>query len=260
MHRLAELAHLARRYILETSERTATPHLSSSLSVVDILVSLGYETDGLGRDRQIYLSKGHAALAMYSVYVVLGKLPTETLQDYCSNDSVFEGHVNSRIPGIPLSTGSLGHAAPFAIGRAIADLASGSNSQHWVVMSDGELDEGSNWESFLIASHRNLGNFHIVIDRNRLQSLAPTEETSSLEPLASKFRSFNFYVDEADGHDHEQLSELMRRAELLDKPSVLIANTTKGKGVMDIEGNAILYHYKPATKAHLDAFNSTSRI
>lgn len=258
MPNVLDSAKLARELILETSARTSTPHLSSSLSVVDLLVTLGFLGHETEPTRDVYLSKGHAALAMYSSLVALGKLPREVMDLYCADGSIFEGHVNSRIPGIPLSTGSLGHAAPFAAGRAMGDLVLGGLKQHWVVLSDGELDEGSNWEAMLIASHRRLSNFHIAIDRNRIQSLRSTEETSALEPLADKLRSFGFVVEELDGHDHEALSRHIVWAESCGMPTALIANTIKGKGVKDIEDNAVLYHYKPANSDHLLAFRSSS--
>jgi transketolase len=254
----SELAYFARKLILETSARTGTPHLSSSLSVVDILVCLGLNRQGKVLSRETYLSKGHAALAMYASLVALGRLPIETLDDYCSDGSVFEGHVNSRISGVPLSTGSLGHAAPFAIGRAIGDNSLGRTFQHWVVLSDGELDEGSNWEALLIASHRNLSNFHIIVDRNRIQSLGLTEDTSALEPLDQKLKAFGMLVHDVDGHDHVAILNHIEYAESCGAPTALIANTTKGKGVKDIEVNAVLYHYKPATPQHLADF--TSRV
>ena len=255
----AALSSVARELILETSARTGTPHVSSSLSVVDILVSLGLAGEKQGLGREIYLSKGHAALAMYSSLVAIGLLPREVMQEYCTDGSVFEGHVNSRIPGIPLSTGSLGHAAPYAAGRAMGDLVLGKINHHWVVLSDGELDEGSNWESLLIASHRKLANFHIVIDRNRIQSLGSTEDTSALEPLADKLRAFGLRVNEVSGHDHDAISDHVILAESCGAPTALIANTIKGKGLKDIEENAVLYHYKPATQDHLHAFQYSTR-
>jgi transketolase len=172
---------------------------------------------------------------------------------------MFEGHVNSRIPGIPLSTGSLGHAAPFAVGRVMGDFVLGKKNHHWVVMSDGELDEGSNWESLLIASHRELANFHVVIDRNRIQSLGSTEDTSALEPLADKLRAFGMRVEEVNGHDHVAMSEQIDIIESCGAPTALIANTIKGQGLKDIEDNAVLYHYKPATQEHLLTFQTSMR-
>lgn len=254
-----ELAHSAREMVLETSAKTSTPHLSSSLSVLDLLVCLGIDAANKASEpREIYLSKGHASLGMYASMVVLGKLPADVLETYCSDGSFFEGHINSKIPGIPLSTGSLGHAAAFAVGRAIGDLRAGSDRQHWVVLSDGELDEGSNWEAFLIASHRQLPNIHFAIDRNGVQSLGSTEETSSLEPLASKLKAFGLRVFEADGHNHENLKQAIKDSESERTPTALIAHTTKGFGLREIEQSAVLYHYKPASQAMLDDFRALS--
>jgi transketolase len=257
MSNTEELAKFARGLVLEVSKRTSSPHLSSSLSVLDSLICLGSnQDDEETHSREIYLSKGHASLGLYASLVALGKLPQEVLELYCADGSHFEGHVNSKVPGIPLSTGSLGHAAAFAIGRAIGDLSNGLRRHHWVVLSDGELDEGSNWEAFLIGSHRKLANLHFLIDRNGIQSLGSTEDTVSLEPLVEKFVAFGLTVLESNGHDHTSLQRAIAMAEEAGGPTVMIANTTKGFGLPEIESKAVLYHYKPATQELLDAFHA----
>lgn len=255
-----EAAGRARELTLATSLRTQTPHVSSALSCLDILAVLYHGASGdQGTHREIYLSKGHAALGLYAVLEVLELLPSGSILGYCADGSVFEGHVNSKIDHIPLSTGSLGHALPFALGRALGDARKNSSSQHWVVMSDGELDEGSNWEGFLIASHHRLSSLNIVIDRNRLQSLMSTEETSALEPLAMKLESFGWRVFECDGNDHVSVSTAVTLAEETPGPSAVIAHTIKGFGVADIEANATLYHYRPAQSEHLSKESSLHR-
>lgn len=250
-------AHQARLLVLQTSYRSASPHLSSSLSVLDILICLLAEPSlDSSEMREVYLSKGHAALGMYASLVSSGRLALGDLDSYCSDGSVFEGHVNSKIPGIPLSTGSLGHAGAFALGRALGDLRSGSKRNHWVVLSDGELDEGSNWEAFLVSAHRGLPNLHFVVDRNGLQSFTSTEETSTLEPLDMKFAAFGLGVSRVDGHDHSQLKKSILEAERAGRPSVVIAETKKGYGLKAVEDNPVLYHYKPASQDLVKAYEA----
>jgi transketolase len=258
MHSVPELASTARRMVVETSAKTGSPHLSSSLSCVDILASLKFHGASSDIDRrEIYLSKGHAALGLYAVLVTAGQIPPSALDDYCEDGSIYEGHVNSKIHGIPLSTGSLGHALPFAVGRAIGESVGSLELIHWVVLSDGELDEGSNWEGLLIASHNRLSKLNIIVDRNGLQSLASTEETSALEPLGAKLEAFGWKVIHSPGHNHAALGEAIASAEKFAGPCAIIAETTKGYGVKDVENNPVLFHYKPATSQHVrDISNS----
>ena len=163
--------------------------------------------------------------------------------DHCQNGSVFSGHVSDKsIPGVELSTGALGHGLP--VGSGIALAAKLDNKQHhiFVLMSDGELNEGSNWEAFLFSAHHQLSNLTAIIDRNRLQSLRSTELTVKLEPLVEKFIAFGWNVLEIDGHDHQSLKENLNVRDRY-MPTVIIANTIKGKGVSFME-NEVEWHYR----------------
>ena len=151
------------------------------------------------------------------------------------------GHPNHLVPGVELSTGSLGHGLPYATGIALAKKKLGYGGQVFVIMSDGELDEGTTWESALFAQHNNLCNLTVIVDRNFLQSLESTESTLSLEPLDEKFRSFNWEVETIDGHDHIKLINVLSKTQL--KPKLIIAETIKGKGVSFME-NEVKWHYK----------------
>lgn len=241
-----ERALIARQNIVRTSSKSATPHLSSSLSCIDIIIVLFDENSHFDERTQVYLSKGHAALAFYAALGSYDRITKTDLEQYCQDFSWFEGHVNSKIYDVPLSTGSLGHALPFAIGRAIE-----SEVEHWVVMSDGELDEGSNWEAFLIAAHLGLKNLNVVIDRNKHQSFGSTESTVRLEPLIAKLNSFGWSTSEVDGHDHSALRSAKHEARMATRPFAVIANTVKGFGLKDTEENPTLYHYRPATPEHV---------
>jgi transketolase len=229
-----------------------TSHIGSSLSMIDILsvwyadsanVSAANINDP-NRDIVI-VSKGHAAAGTYSVMANAGIIPMAWLDDYCADGSRLGGHVTSHgIPGVELSTGSLGHGLPFALGIALAAKRADNARRIFVLLSDGECDEGTTWESALVAAHHGLDNLVVAIDRNRLQSLTGTEDTLRLEPFAEKWRAFGWHVSEVDGHDHAALVESFREdLDTRGKPRVVICNTTKGKGVSFME-NQVLWHYR----------------
>jgi len=252
---LSEAGWRVKRSILRTSQATQAPHVSSALSCADILVALFYRKK-VSALCEIYMSKGHAALALYSALEEFGFISQSDLSAYGEDGTVFEGHVNSRIPGVPLSTGSLGHALAFAAGRAFADNVQNPAVEHWVLLSDGELDEGSNWEALLLATHLGLHNLNIIIDRNRLQSLKGTESTLALEPLSKKFSAFNWRVEEVNGHNLVEISAALERASGFASPTCIIANTLKGYPLTDMMDEGVLFHYKPATDSHLSTFDN----
>lgn len=249
-----ELARLSRISCVRAVHFGKTSHVGSSFSMIDILSVLygavanisPENLDDPERDT-IIVSKGHAAAGTYSVMANVGIIPLEWLENYCADGAQLGGHVTSQvIPGVELSTGSLGHGMPFGVGVALAAKRRGTSGRVFVVMSDGECDEGTTWESALLAGHHRLDNITIAIDRNRLQSLADTEETLRLEPFADKWRAFGWEVLTIDGHDHAALKAAMAR-ERADgssgKPRVVICDTIKGKGVSFME-NQVLWHYR----------------
>jgi len=255
MNTLEESGWRIKRSILETSLKKNTPHVSSSLSVSDILLTL-FSWKANSSQTEIYLSKGHAALAIYATLREFGYIQDEDLASYTDDGSIYEGHVNSRINGVPLSTGSLGHALAFACGQALSDQIHGSARQHWVVLSDGELDEGSNWESLLLIAHLGLTNLNIIVDRNGLQSLKKTEQTVRLEPLPEKIEAFNWRVRSVNGHDPSALLNEIESATASHYPTCLIADTAKGYPLVDMMQEGVRFHYKPATRAQIDALMS----
>jgi transketolase len=236
------------------THKSNASHIGSSLSLIDIIsvivsnVNLGQRNE-LGDD--LIISKGHAAAGAYAVLANAGYIPHEYLDNYCQDGAKLGGHLTSTyVPFVPLSTGSLGHGLPFALGRALAKKKLGLTSHTFVVLSDGECDEGSNWEAALVGAHLELAGLSIVIDRNYLQSLESTESTIKLEPLAEKWSAFNWDVLECDGHNHQELkAALLRKSE---KPKVTIAKTIKGYGVSFMQ-NSIAWHYKSPSLADLDA-------
>jgi transketolase len=203
-------------------------------------------------DRDIViLSKGHAAAAIYSVLALKKFFDSSWLDNYCGDGAQLGGHVTSTgVPGVELSTGSLGHGLPYGLGIAISRKLTKSPGNIFIIMSDGECDEGTTWESALIANHYNLNNLCVIIDRNRIQSLDFTESTIALEPFIDKWRSFGWDVREVDGHNYLSLAESM--SEKSSKPKCIIANTIKGKGV-DFMENTVLWHYKSPNDEELSS-------
>lgn len=234
-------------------------HVGSSLSVVDILAVLycswlrhrPQEPEWRERDRVI-LSKGHAAAALYATLAHAGYLKHEDLFSYCANGGKLFGHAtHTGAPGVEISTGSLGHGLPIGIGMALGARERGSSSRTVVILSDGECDEGSNWEGFLFAPAQKLDNLIVIIDYNKIQSFGRTAEVLDLEPLADKLRAFRWNVREVDGHDHGALAAVLAaQPEASGVPTVIIAHTVKGKGVPYMEDN-LLWHYRPPSPEQL---------
>jgi transketolase len=244
-----ELARKVRVHAVKMVNKGGSSHIGSVLSIVDILAVLygrvmnykNKEPKWVNRDRFI-LSKGHAGAGVYAVLAECGFFNIAELDKHYQDGSIFSGHVSHKgVPGVELSTGSLGHGLPVASGMALAAKIDKKSHKIFVVMSDGELDEGSNWEAFMFAAHHGLNNLTAVIDRNKLQSMNTTEETLSLEPLRDKLIAFGWNVIEVDGHDHNEL--FLAIDSDTKKPKVIIANTIKGKGVSFME-NEISWHYR----------------
>ena len=235
-------------------------HIASSLSMADILAVLygrilridPKRPDWADRDRLI-ISKGHAAAITYAAVAEAGFIPVQRLSEYVQNGTQLYGHVtHTGVPGVEMSSGSLGHGLPVGTGMAISGKRDGKPWRVFVVMSDGECDEGSNWEAILFAGHHQLDNLTILIDYNKIQSLDFVEKTLRLEPFADKFRAFGWGVREVDGHDMEQLRTTLEGLPLEPgKPNAIIAHTIKGKGVSWME-NKVLWHYKPPTPEELE--------
>jgi transketolase len=240
-----KVALAARKSAVRMTHNSKASHIGSSLSVIDILSVIATGID-LAKNQtlgnELIISKGHAAAGAYAVLAHAGYIPLHLLDTYSADGSLLGGHVTSaNVEVINLSTGSLGHGLPFSIGRALARKLMGISGQSFTVLSDGECDEGSNWEAALLASHLGLNNVSAVIDRNFLQSLKNTEETVRLEPLADKWLAFNWDVVVVDGHSHKELHQAIFRKS--SQPMLTIANTIKGYGVSFMK-NSVPWHYK----------------
>ena len=187
------------------------------------------------------MSKGHAAAALYSILSLKKFFKRSLLKKYCSNGFKFSGHVNHNIRGVFLSTGALGHGLPVASGLALAKKK--NDQKVFVLISDGECDEGTTWESALFASHNKLKNLIVIIDYNKIQSFGKIKDILNLEPLEEKWKSFKWFTQRINGHDFNQLDKAINKALKASIPSVIICDTIKGKGVSFME-NEIKWHYK----------------
>ena len=256
---LRALARKLRSHSLRMISQAKTSHIGSCLSVADILAVLYGRILRVdpkrpawpSRDRLI-VSKGHAAAIVYAAVAEAGFMPVERLAEFARNGGQLYGHVtHGGVPGIEMSSGSLGHGLPVGTGMALTGKRAGEPWRVFVVMSDGELDEGSNWEAMLFGCHHRLDNLTIIIDYNKIQSLDWVDKTLRLEPLADKFRAFGWSVREVDGHDVKELSSALGTLPLEGgKPNAIIAHTVKGKGVSWMEGK-VLWHYKQPTPDEL---------
>lgn len=249
--RLREVASRLRYHIVRLAADTPGAHLGGSMSAVEILTVLLF--DGVlridpeqprmeGRDYLIF-SKGHASAALYGALAERGFFPVPELDQYKQTGSRLAGHPLKGIPGVELATGSLGHGLGVGNGVALAAKHDGDPFRVFVVLGDGECQEGSIWEAAMTAAHYRLDNVVAIVDRNGVQEDGPTEEIMALEPFAEKWRSFGWHAVEVDGHDLEALRDPLHRVPLAPgKPTVVIARTVKGKGVSFAEGNHA-WHY-----------------
>ncbi len=244
-------ARAIRQLTVKTFHECGGGHYGGSLSVCEILATLYYDVMRINpdwpswpdRDRLV-LSKGHAGGALYATLAMRGYFPISELDTLNRRNSRFGVHPDMRkIPGIDMSTGSLGHGLPVAVGMALAGRLSGRDYRVFAIVGDGECHEGSVWEAFMAAAHHKLDNLVVIVDRNRLSMDGPTEEVMALEPLEKKLQAFNWMVESVDGHDTAQLLDVLKRVPLSrHSPTALIARTIKGKGISFME-NATKWHY-----------------
>lgn len=255
---LEKLAKESRQNILKMVYTAKSGHIGGSLSATDIMTVLFHKCmktvpecreskEYCNRDRFV-LSKGHVSPIYYSVLAQLGFIPKEELLSFRKLGTRLQGHPSLFCPGVEVCTGSLGQGLSVACGMALA-LKLDKNPAHvFVLMGDGELQEGNVWEAFMQAPHRNLDNLVAIIDRNRLQIDGCTETIKSLDPLDEKIKAFNWDVIEIDGHDIRAIYEALEKAKTNDKPTAIIANTIKGKGVSFMENNAGWHGKAPNTE------------
>jgi len=247
-------AKAIRRRNIEIVHAAGLGHIGGDLSAADILATLYLgvlridpeHPDDPERDRYIQ-SKGHASGVLYTTLAAAGFIPDSLLDTYMAEGSPLNGHPDrNKVPGVETNTGPLGHGLPVAVGTAIAARLDGSPRRTFVLVGDGELQEGSNWEAIMAAGHRGLENLVLIVDRNRLQQGARTEETNALDPLDKKFEAFGWHVRAVNGNDVDELLDALNSVPFAPgRPSCVIASTIKGRGVSFIEDRVEWHHKVP---------------
>lgn len=249
---LRRLSYQIRKHVLVMSNRARSSHIGSNYSMVELLVVLYNgilrvdppRPEWPERDRFI-LSKGHACAAFYAVLAERGFFPLDWLDTFYQNGSRLAGHAtHTHVPGIEVSTGSLGHGLSLATGMALAAKRDGKDHRIFVLLSDGDCEEGSTWESILFAAHHGLDNLIAIVDYNKILSWSPVKEVMNVEPFATKWRAFGWAVREIDGHNLDEIEKALARVPYKPgRPSCIIAHTIKGKGVSFME-NEPIWHYR----------------
>jgi transketolase len=228
-----------RRHILHMAYHGRSAHVGCALSLVEICAALFSEgmrydrSDPLAPERDLLvLSKGHGVLALYACFRELGWVSDEDFSNYLGNGTRLRGASEADVPGCEVTSGSLGHGLPVAVGMAFGLLLGQTKRRVWCVVGDGEMNEGAMWEAMLFAAHRRLGNLTVIVDANGFQAMGQTEEVLRMEPLASKFTAFGFETVECDGHDVSAIASALRsEQETQSAPRAVIARTVKGHGV-----------------------------
>ena len=259
MEKYQKQAKEIRRNIIKMVAKAKAAHLGSALSVVDILTVLYFEIlkfkpkqpNWSERDHLI-LSKGHAAAALYATLVQKGIAPRNCLKNYYADGSKLAAHpIIGCLPGVEVSTGSLGHGLPIGLGMALADKYDKKLSRTFVILSEGDCNEGSNWEAMMMASQLKLDNLVVIVDYNKIQAMGRTKDIMSLEPFKAKGESFGWQVKEINGHNHSAIAAVLKTIPFQkNNPSMIIAHTIKGKGVSFME-DSLAWHYQYPDKEQL---------
>ena len=246
---LKDICKDLRKSILKMTHASASGHPGGSLSAVELLTVLYFAVMNYDpknpnwseRDRLV-ISKGHSTPLAYSILAKAGYFKGDDLLTFRQLGSPYQGHTDRlKVPGIEVSTGSLGHGTPNAVGMALRCRLDKLKNRIYLLQSDGELQEGSTWEAIMSASHYRLGNLTAILDRNRIQLDGWTEETMTLEPINKRYEAFGWHVQEVDGHDLDQIYDAIIKTQSIglkeNKPCVIIAHTIKGKGISFMEDN-----------------------
>lgn len=255
---LRHVAHTIRQRTIETSARAKIPHLGSCLSCVELLTALYWKElnvnpeapEAPDRDRFV-LSKGHGAPVLFQVLAERGFFPVEKLSEFGKSGSVFHEHPPKPgyIPGVEAATGSLGHGLPMALGMALAQRVQEKQNRCYALLSDGECNEGSIWEAAMFAAGQRVDQLTAIIDYNKWQATGRSKDVMALEPLAAKWEAFGWHAQQIDGHDFEAINQALdvARSETK-KPSVIVADTIKGKGVSFMEDDNNWHYRTPNTE------------
>lgn len=254
---LEQISKNIRKSIVQMNARSFASHSGTALSTVDILTVLYFKIMNIdpnnptlkSRDKFI-LSKGHGSSALYATLSERGYFSKELLDGFYIDGGQLPGHLDKdAVPGVEVSSGSLGHGLSIGVGMAIANKIDKLDNHVYVMCGDGELNEGSIWEAIMFAPHKNLDNLTMIVDYNKLQGYGKTNEVINLEPLNEKLKSFNWEVIEIDGHNLQEIEKALISKS--NKPKAIIAHTVKGKGVSYME-NEFFWHYKSPNKEQLE--------
>ena len=248
--------HKLRREIVEMAFAGSSVHIACAFSMVEIVstllstsMNLGSGAEDTKRDR-IFLSKGHGVMALYAGYAALGRLEREHLKKYFSDGSLLHGLAEARVPLLEVSSGSLGHGLPVAVGFALGKKRSGEAGHVYCIVGDGEMNEGSMWEALLFAGHHKLDNLTVIVDANGHQAMGRIQDVIGMEPFADKFRAFGFSTTDCDGHSVKALTEAFSSS-TSGRPRAVVARTVKGKGLSFMEDNN-QWHYSRLTPELLE--------
>ena len=248
---IQDFAKAIRRTAVQMAYNTRTSHTGGTMSQADVLavlysgvMEISPETiDSPSRDRFIQ-SKGHCCASYYAALALKGFMNfDELMEQYCKDGSQYFEHVSHKLPGVELSTGSLGHGLSVACGMALGAKRTGNNNNVFIIVGDGEINEGSNWEAIMFAAHNKLDNLCVILDKNKMQALGDTKDVLCLDPMPDKFKAFQWNVLDIDGHDIQQIVDAFDNFKhTIGKPTIIVANTIKGKGVSYMEHNLSLIH------------------
>lgn len=248
---IQEFAKAIRRTAVQLAYKTNTSHTGGTMSQADILAVLysgvmnitPKTIDASSRDRFIQ-SKGHCCASYYAALALKGFMDyDELMENYCIDGSQYFEHVSHKLPGVELSTGSLGHGLPVACGMALGSKRSNNPFNVYIIIGDGEINEGSNWEAIMFAAHNKLDNLCVILDKNQMQALGDTKDILCLDPMSEKLKAFQWNVIDIDGHDIQQIVDAFDNfKETEGKSTIIVANTIKGKGVSYMEHN-LRFHY-----------------
>jgi len=252
MRDLKKIADEIRYLMIQSIRPLESHHIGCAFSIVDIVVFIYfkmlkvYPNNPKNKKRDIFiLSKGHAALAVYATLHKKGFFSKKYLLNYDRDGSILSEHINHQVPGVEVSTGSLGHGLPIGVGWATSFLRDNKKNKVYVLISDGELNEGSNWEAIMFAAHHHLHNLIVILDNNEFQGYSSTKKVINLSPLAKKLKDFGWNVYEIDGHDFLNMEEVFNKIKnnKNKKPNFIVAKTIKAKGLIGFEGK-FESHYK----------------
>ena len=245
--------------VVRMTSEAKTSHVGGCLSCLDVVSVLFTKILNIDkknpkskkRDRFI-LSKGHTAAIIYSALANKGFFPRKWLSTFIENGTKLPGHIDHKVPGVEFSTGSLGHGLSVGLGMAIAMRDKNIKSNVYVLVSDGEMNTGSTWESIMFAAHHKVSNLICIVDKNKIQSFGKTKDIINLDPLHKKWEAYGWNTYNIDGHNHSEIEKaFINSKKNFKKPSVIICNTIKGKGIKDFEGR-LISHYRPPSEEQLN--------